>query len=447
MSLTTAQSASHFMAFATQSALLTAASTNFRYLPAKAGGLALDRQSKASDELYGLEQRNMRSGIQSAGGSLPLLLYFNQVGLLFGNIFKRTTTEVSSYTVSNSNNQLVFDEGGGDLTATVANGSYTASGLATAIKTAMDSAGSTFTISYSTSTKKYTLAQTTPATFNLHCTNTTNAIWSLIGFSTSANKTGSTSYAADTAAPAVYSHVFTPDTTGQWDTNQQFGLTVLDHRDLFTYQGLGQMLTGLTLAYPEGDPHAPMLTPQFKGADLERIAAVTPTFSTDGAATPYSDPPGVSAGKVSLTVIADGNTYSGQYFKTLQLQITNAVDGRYSVGYSAPVKMVRTGKMTYVLTFAWDLEGGTNTLSEDFETAWRALDDTASVTLTHTGATLRGAYTESLTIAMPAMRPTGSTSQAAAGTVEQPYQLAGQYDTSGAQAGITITLVSKEYLG
>jgi len=56
--------------------------------------------------------------------------------------------------VDSTNNEINFSEGAGELTATVADGQHTLSGLASAIKTALDSAGAlTYTVSVSTENK------------------------------------------------------------------------------------------------------------------------------------------------------------------------------------------------------------------------------------------------------------------------------------------------------
>lgn len=56
------------------------------------------------------------------------------------------------------NNKLDFNEGGGDLVATITAGTYTGSELAAEINTQMDSAGADFTVTYSSSTGKFTIA-------------------------------------------------------------------------------------------------------------------------------------------------------------------------------------------------------------------------------------------------------------------------------------------------
>ena len=72
----------------------------------------------------------------------------------------------SIYPFTSSNNVITFNEGGGDLTATITAGSYSASQLATEIKTRMDAAGSdTYTITVNDNTKKMTIAST--GTFTL----------------------------------------------------------------------------------------------------------------------------------------------------------------------------------------------------------------------------------------------------------------------------------------
>ena len=71
------------------------------------------------------------------------------------------TYNVRGSTSSNQNNQLTFDEGGADLTATVAAGAHSSSSLATALKTALDAASTlpqTYTVTFSSTTFKYTIS-------------------------------------------------------------------------------------------------------------------------------------------------------------------------------------------------------------------------------------------------------------------------------------------------
>lgn len=66
----------------------------------------------------------------------------------------------SHIVIDNTNNKIDFEETAStELTATLTSGTYTPSALATEVKTQLDSAGaSTYTVTYSSTTKKFTLA-------------------------------------------------------------------------------------------------------------------------------------------------------------------------------------------------------------------------------------------------------------------------------------------------
>jgi hypothetical protein len=97
--------------------------------------------------------------------------------------------------VDATNNKIDFSEGAGELTATVASNNYTLAALATAIKTAMDSAGGTYTVTYDSDTQKLTIASA--STFSLLVSTGTNAATSLyphIGFTDDEDSEGAASY-------------------------------------------------------------------------------------------------------------------------------------------------------------------------------------------------------------------------------------------------------------
>jgi hypothetical protein len=435
-----AQGQAHFIAFAKQTAAFrTAAESGFIYLPARAGGLSLERPSAASQQLRGGEQRYMRAQNQQATGSLPFETYVNSLGILLSHSFERTTAEVASYVVSAANNKIDFDIGGGALVATVANASYTSTSLAAAVKAALEAADATgtYTLTYSTATKKFTLARA-DGTFNLQWAtgpNTAASIKSLIGFT--ADDTGAISYAADSQAPAIYDHAFSWPDDGNFKTNQQYGLTVLDHRDLYTLEGVGMLLSGLTLAYAENDPHSPIWTPTFIGADLDRIAAVSPTFGTDAPMTPD--------GNVTMDVVLNGNTHTAHFFRQLSAALTLPNGVRHTVGDTVPVKAIRTGMLTGQVSLNWD-ETNDTTYSADHDAVWRDADATADITLTQLWETIRGAIKQQIVVEMPALRPTGATPQAAAGTLDRPYAYSSQRDTENDAPGISITVRSTEHI-
>lgn len=101
-----------------------------------------------------------------------------------------------SFVVDATNNKLDFDEGGGELTATVTSATYTPSSLATEIATQLTSAGGqTYSVSYSNATGKWTVSA--PGAFNLRTltgTNFATALYPDIGFDVTADTGSATSH-------------------------------------------------------------------------------------------------------------------------------------------------------------------------------------------------------------------------------------------------------------
>ena len=97
-----------------------------------------------------------------------------------------------------TNNKIYFkDTGAVARTATITVGGYDADSIVAEIETQMEAQTSdTFTVTYSDNSNKITIANDT-GTYELTCTNTTNAAWLYIGFDTTADKTGSASYNSD----------------------------------------------------------------------------------------------------------------------------------------------------------------------------------------------------------------------------------------------------------
>ena len=74
---------------------------------------------------------------------------------------KHFTMPLLEYPINSKNNTLVFRENGSstNLTATITAGNYSSSDIITSLTSALQSAGSaTITITYNSSTKKYTIA-------------------------------------------------------------------------------------------------------------------------------------------------------------------------------------------------------------------------------------------------------------------------------------------------
>jgi len=102
--------------------------------------------------------------------------------------------------VTGVNDEIDFNEGGSELTATLDSGVYMASELATEIDTQLTDAGAgTYTVAYNSVTNKFTLTKST-GTFQLLWNGGSNAATNagdLLGFLTSADDTGAVTYTAD----------------------------------------------------------------------------------------------------------------------------------------------------------------------------------------------------------------------------------------------------------
>lgn len=122
--------------------------------------------------------------------------------------------------IDTTNQNIDFDEGGGELTAVVAAGSYTITEFAAAIKAAMDTAGGqVYTVSLDRDTRVLTISAA--GSFTLRVTTGTNIAtspWSLMGFT--ANQTG-TSLVGDSTAGEVYYNQFVLQDYVSKDDNEQ----------------------------------------------------------------------------------------------------------------------------------------------------------------------------------------------------------------------------------
>lgn len=117
------------------------------------------------------------------------------------------------------NNKIDFEENGSPYAATVTGGQYSAADLAIAITDALNAVApaNTYSCTYSTSTNKFTISRATGTdTIDFLWNTGDNVLTSIaatIGFSTAADDTGATSYAADTADTGALTLIQTCDTT------------------------------------------------------------------------------------------------------------------------------------------------------------------------------------------------------------------------------------------
>lgn len=100
-----------------------------------------------------------------------------------------------NFTIDSTNRELYINDGT-DKTVSVTTGNYNGpAALATQIQTDLNAASSNWTVSYSTTTRLFTIANSGSVT--LRQTQTSNAIWDTLGYATGADDTG-TSFVADT---------------------------------------------------------------------------------------------------------------------------------------------------------------------------------------------------------------------------------------------------------
>jgi hypothetical protein len=115
-------------------------------------------------------------------------------------IVRKATIPYTVYTINSNNNKLYWvDSDSTVITTTLTVGNYNESDLATLITTAMNadkSSANTYTVTVSNTTAKYTFTNNT-SNFQLTTTNNTSAVWKTLGFNTTSNKTGSTTYTSD----------------------------------------------------------------------------------------------------------------------------------------------------------------------------------------------------------------------------------------------------------
>jgi hypothetical protein len=99
------------------------------------------------------------------------------------------------YPIRSGRNTLVFNEGGGNLTATIEDGFYDASNFPAALKTALDAAGAlTYTVTIGSTNNKVTISATGP--FSIDFSLSSPYMWKILGFgynlvtSSAASQTG-----------------------------------------------------------------------------------------------------------------------------------------------------------------------------------------------------------------------------------------------------------------
>ncbi len=148
--------------------------------------------------------------------------------------------ESSSFVIDANNKTIVFNDGTADRTATIAEGTYTSSGLATAIQTALNSAPgttNTFAVEYDTTLSKFKITNSAGPNANILWGSTSTTAEQILGFdpTTDTVNTGSSTTGDDTV-DGTYKLTLTSNTTGASNT---ISLTVDENND-GTYGGAGE---------------------------------------------------------------------------------------------------------------------------------------------------------------------------------------------------------------
>lgn len=103
-------------------------------------------------------------------------------------------------TIASTNNTIVFGEGGGALTATIASGDWTWGEVAWKVKVALEAAGAgTYTVTYSHATRKFTIAKSA-GTFTLDVGGSANDALDDLGYTS--DKSGALTYTSDISVPS-----------------------------------------------------------------------------------------------------------------------------------------------------------------------------------------------------------------------------------------------------
>lgn len=118
------------------------------------------------------------------------------------------------FTITTENQNLNFDEGGGELTAVIPVGAYSLEDLAEQIKVSLDAA-STLPQEYTVSVDRISRRITISAASNFDLLSNSGSqfgtsIWFDIGFSSASDKTGTNSYLGESGAGNVYVGQFPP---------------------------------------------------------------------------------------------------------------------------------------------------------------------------------------------------------------------------------------------
>lgn len=333
----------------------------------------------------------MAQGMIKTTGEFEVEARYEGIELLLKHAMgAQADAEVASFIVTGSSNDRIdFNIGAGDLVATITPGTYaagltqaTAGSLCKAIYDAIVAAEAvgTYTVSFSATTKKFTITRSA-GTFNVKFatgTNVARSIGSLLGFAAT-DLTGALTYTSATAVTPIYSHTFTLADA------LPTGLTFELDEDISASTIVGGKINNLGLSIDT------------KGFLKAKVAVVAKDKTYAAATSPQTLP------TAPLVLFHQGVlAYNGTTVGVENVEITLAnklKDDRAFIGSRLISEPMRNGKIE--VTGKFTMEFLDNAAYDDFVAA-----TSRSLTLTFTGPVIKGALTYSITITLPKVKPT-----------------------------------------
>ena len=132
-----------------------------------------------------------------------------------------------NFEITSSNKYISFDEGSGEIVAEIQTGSYTASELGTAIKTALEDVGGlTYTVTFNRTSRSFTIQA--GSNFSLLVSSGTSGLsaFGILGF-TGADRTGASTYTGGNAGSAYEPQFIIQDHVGKEDYQRLVDPSVL----------------------------------------------------------------------------------------------------------------------------------------------------------------------------------------------------------------------------
>ncbi len=130
--------------------------------------------------------------------------------------------ENSSFVIDANNNTIIFNDGTADRTATIASGTYTSSQLASAVRTALNSAPgttNTFAVEYDTTLSKFKITNTAVPNVDILWGSASTTAEQLLGFDpTTDTVNAASSTTGDNAVDGTYKLTLASNTTGASNT-------------------------------------------------------------------------------------------------------------------------------------------------------------------------------------------------------------------------------------